>query len=305
MNNVISTKVTIFRNVKDFKFSPKLTDDNKQEIVKIIDEALKGKMSLINLKQAKAEVFKHLKTNDMIIGSTQEIYLGKKDSVAINMFSGEHLAIVSVCEGFNKKVISNAIEISQNLSDKVSFSYNDQFGYLMSDLNNLGSGIRIESDIMLSAITKINKIEQVKQNLSKLGYSLKETKYPAVFTMSTKCNLGMGEKKIFEDFENTLIKLQELECESVKMLDATNHDEMLDKINRSFAILSYAHLLSYDELFNIIVNLRMSVNLNLMTISVEKLNKLQKLVASKTNDIVSQAELKELAKNAKEVLKGE
>ena len=33
MNNVISTKVTIYRNVKDYKFEPKLEIQQKQEIV--------------------------------------------------------------------------------------------------------------------------------------------------------------------------------------------------------------------------------------------------------------------------------
>jgi len=178
-------------------------------------------------------------------------------------------------------------------------------GYLMSDLNNIGSGVNIESNIMLSAITKINKIEQVKQNLSKLGYSLKETNYPAVYSLSTRCNLGIGEKKIFEDFESTLAKLQELEIESVKMLDTANHDEMLDKVNRSVAILNSAHLLTYDELFNIIVNLRMGVNIGLISVSAEIINKLQTLITSKTNDMVSQTELKELAEKSKAILKGE
>ena len=169
----------------------------------------------------------------------------------------------------------------------------------------VGAGIKLESNIMLSAITKINKIEQVKQNVAKLGYALKETKYPAVYTLSTKCNLGISEKKIFEDFENTLIKLQELEIESVKMLDLTNHDEMLDKVNRSLAILNHAHLLTYDELYNIIVNLRMGTNLGLVDIKTEVLNKLQSLVTNKLNEIVSQTELKELAQKTKEILKGE
>ena len=138
-----------------------------------------------------------------------------------------------------------------------------------------------------------------------MGYSLKETKYPAVYTLSTNCNLGIGENKIFEDFESTLTKLQDLETESVKMIDATEHDIMLDKTSRSLAILNSAHLLSYDELYNIIVNLRMGLNLGITEIKLETLNKLQSLVLNKLNEIASQSELKELAIKTKEILKGE
>ena len=305
MNNVLRSRVIIYRNVKDFKFEPKLSVENKQKIIEILSDALKGKMSLFSVNKNEGNVFKHLKSNNLIVDSANNIFIEKEGKVAINMFSGEHISIVSACVGFDKSVILNAVELSQMLSNRVSFAYNDEYGYLMSDLNKIGSGIRVESEIMLSAIKKINKIEQVRQNLGKLGYVLKETNYPAVYRMSTKCNLGLGEKKIFEDFENTLAKLQDLEIESVKMLDVTNHDEMLDKVSRSMAILSSAHMLTYDELYNIVVNLRMGKNLGLINLKTEKLNQLQNLVTSKTNEIVAQGELIELAKKAKDILKGE
>ena len=304
MNNVLRTKAIVFRNVKDFKFESKLTNENKQQIVEMLETVLKGKMSLLNISNSDAKVINHLALNNLILPNTQNMFVSK-DSVAINLFNGEHLSIVSSCVGFDRNALTKAVETAQSLSNKISFAFSDEFGYLMSDLNKIGSGIKLESEIMLSAITKINKIEQVRNNVAKLGFSLKETSYPAVYTLSTKCNLGISEKKIFEDFENTLIKLQELEVESVKMLDVTNHDEMLDKVNRSWAILNSAHLLKYDELYNIIVNLRMGSNLGLIDIKTEKLNTLQTLVSNKLNEIVSQSELKELAQKTKEILKGE
>ncbi len=305
MNNVISTSIIIYRNVKDFKFEPKLTAENRVQIVEMLEGALKGKMSLLNLKGADGNVVKHLTNNNLLMQNTQNIFVSKNDNTLINLFNGEHVSIVSSCVGYDKIVIAKAVEISNLLSNKINFAFSDEYGYLMSDLNKIGSGIQLESMIMLSAITKINKIEQVKQNVAKLGYNLVETKYPAVYVLSTRCNLGVGENKICEDFENTLTKLQELEIESVKMADATNHDEMLDKINRSVAILNSAHLLKHDELYNIIVNLRMGLNLGISNIKYETLNQLQKLVTNKLNDIVSISEMKELATKTKEILKGD
>ena len=305
MNNVMSTKVIIYRNIKDFKFESKLMPEQKQQILEMMAKALKDKMSLLTLNQVDGQVINFLKANDLIIGNTQNLFVSKNDNLAINMFNGEHISIVSTCDGYDKNVITKAVEISQHLSNKISFSFNDEYGYLMSDISKIGTGVKIESNIMLSAITTINKMEQVKQNVAKLGYSLKETKYPAVYTLSTKCNLGISEKKIFEDFENTLSKLQDLEIESAKMIDVTSHDELLDKNLRSLAILNSAHLLSYDELYNSIVNLRMGLNAGLVKTNVETLNKLQKLVTGKLNDIVSQSELKELATKVKNILKGE
>jgi protein arginine kinase len=304
MNNVLSTRVTIFRNIKDFKFVPKLEVEQKQQILDMVEKAVHGKMALVNVANLDGEVSKNLIANDLLFANTQDLFLSK-ENLTINMFNGEHLAIASACMGFNKEVVTKAVNISQTLSNKINFAFSDEYGYLMSDLNKIGSGIRIESNIMLSAITSINKIEQVRQNVAKLGYSLNETKFPAVYTLSTRCNLGIGEKKLFEDFESTLVKLQDLETESVKMLDVANHNEMLDKTSRSIAILNSAYLLNYDELYNIIVNLRMGVNLGITNLKIETLNKLQSLVYGKINDIATQDEFVELAKKAKEILKGE
>ena len=33
MNSVVTTKVTFYRNIKDYKFSHKLNDEQKQEII--------------------------------------------------------------------------------------------------------------------------------------------------------------------------------------------------------------------------------------------------------------------------------
>ena len=305
MNNVLSSRAIVYRNLKDFKFVPKLTQNNMQEIVNVLEQHLKGKMGGLNLNQADGNVVKHLANNNLILSGTQSLFVSNKDNVSINLFNGEHLAIISSSTGFDRNLIMKASTYSQMLENKITFSFSDEFGYLTSDLNKIGSGLMIECEIMLSAITKINKIEQVRQNVAKLGYSLKETKYPAVYILSTRCNLGISEKKVYEDFENTLTKLQELEIESVKMLDATNHYEMMDKASRSMAILNSSYLLTYDELYNIIVNLRMGLNLGIINIKVETLNKLQKLVTDKINELITPTEMRELCEKTKEILKGE
>lgn len=304
MNNVIKSKVTIFRNIKDYKFTPKLDEKAVESILDIVEKNVKD-MAKIKVATQDAKTITYLLSNELINSNTHFAFVHKSKPISINMFASEHLAITSTCDGFTDEVINNAIELSHNLNNKISFAFNDEYGYLMRDVRRVGSGIKVEADIMLSALVTINKIEQVQQNVVKLGYSLKQTKQPAVFTLSTMCNLGVSEKQIFEDFKNTLKKLQDLEIESVKMLAATDHDALLDKTQRSMAILQNAHLMNYDELYNHIVNLRMGANIGLIDLKAETLNKLQKLIRQKSNDLVSVNELINLAKQAKEILKGD
>ena len=271
MNNVVLTKANIFRNLKDYKFSHKLTQTQKDEIVETV----------------------------------KQIYVNKLPNLSINLFDGEHITINCFEDGYNMQAYTKASELASELSNKLNMAYSDEYGFLMSDLTKVGAGVMLSCDICLDAIKSINKIDQVKQNLRKLGYTLSETNLDSVYELSTTCNLGFSEKQIVENFESTVQKLQDLEVESAKMQDVENHDELKDKTDRSLAILNSAHLLRSDELNKHLVILRTALNLGLVDIDVEKINKLQRLSINSTKDIVSVSDLKDLAQKTKQILKGE
>ena len=102
-----------------------------------------------------------------------------------------------------------------------------------------------------------------------------------------------------------LTKLQDIEIESAKMLDVGSHDEIMDKSLRSFAILKSAYLLTGDELNSLLSNVRTGLNLQMLEVDINKINKLQSLVYNKKTDFISQSELKKLAEQVQEILKGE
>ena len=56
MNNIIFTKAMVFRNLKDYKFVPKLEEEKKGEIVDKLSSALKGKLSALNPSTANEKV---------------------------------------------------------------------------------------------------------------------------------------------------------------------------------------------------------------------------------------------------------
>ena len=79
MNNVLSTRVTIFRNIKDFKFVPKLEVEQKQQILDIVEKAVHGKMALVNVANLDGEVSKNLIANDLLFANTQDLFLSKEN----------------------------------------------------------------------------------------------------------------------------------------------------------------------------------------------------------------------------------
>ena len=304
MNNIIYTKVNFYRNVKDYKFTPKLEEGKRQEIILKLQDVLTD-FTKIDYSQANEQIKNYITETLMLNPKNNIIFLNKKNNVAVLPFEGEHILISSQCENFSENCFNKAKEVETLLANKINLTFNDQYGYLMSDLSKLGCGVKIEAGIDLNAINQLDKIEQVKRNLAKLGYSLSETGDKNIYVLSTVCNLGYSESEVKLEFEKTLNKLQELELESAKMLDVENHDVFIDKAQRSLAILGAAHILTYDELETHISTLRLGINLNLIDLKQATINKLQALVLNKNKDYISKTELIDLANNVKNILKGE
>lgn len=300
MNSLILNKAIFYRNIKDYKFSHKLTSDQKQEIVSKLQEVLGADYSLLNISSLDNKVLNYLNENSLINKNTTTILLNKKQPICIDLFNGEHVSIVASGENCFKEA-NNVADLIQN---KISLSYSDEYGYLMSNLINIGAGVKLECDMCLDAICGINKLEQVKQNVAMLGYNLNSTNVKNCFRISTKCSLGFSEEEIYDNFIKTINKLQELEVESVKMLDVTNHDEILDNVNRSLAILNVAHMINIEELTRHLIILRTGLNLGVIEIDINKINQLQKFVINKTNYVTKEDCIK-LAEQVRAILKGE
>lgn len=304
MNNIIFTKATVVRNLKDYKFVPKLEEEKKGEIVDKLSSALKGKLSALNLSTANEKVIQSLKNNGLFNSNYQTIFVSEKDNVSISLFNEEHLSIVSTSIGYDKNTSKKVIELANFLANKVSFSYNDQYGYLMSNLNNIGTGIKLECLITLPALAKIGKIDQIKRNVRQLGYQLKGVENSVdTFSLSTICNLGFTENEICKEFDKMVSKLQDLETESAKMYDVSSHDELVDACARSVAILNSANLMNYSELKEHIKNLRLGLNLGLTNIALDRINSLQQLCVNKDSEFISKSEMLNLAKRIKEILR--
>ena len=65
MTNIISTKITVFRNLKDYKFMPKLEKEKYLEIEAKVDDVLKD-LTKINLTSTNGNTINFLNQNQIL-----------------------------------------------------------------------------------------------------------------------------------------------------------------------------------------------------------------------------------------------
>lgn len=299
MNNLIFTKISIFRNLKDYKFVSKLTDAKKEEIKEKIVKLYPNYKQIQELnKDKQANLTKFIQANSNCL-------VNEKLALAINLLNGEHVEICTISQEDLKKSFKKVKEEADFLAQNLSLAYSDEYGYLMSDITKIGNGIMLEAEISLPCIEELNKIEQIKQNLKKLGYVLSPTKFKSIYKLSTTCSLGLTETEIVEEYEKTLLKLQEIEIESAKYLDVENHDRIKDSAMRAYAILNGAYLLTEDEINTLLIKIITGYNLKMLDVNLLKLQEIQNLSYGQNKEFISQSEMKQLAEKVKNILKGE
>lgn len=302
MNNVIYTKLSIFRNLKDYKFVPKLTKEKAEEIEQKIKEVFEDFKYIENSKKDKKYIefintnyFKNTNTNCLI---------DAKNGVLINLLNGEHVEIC-VSQSNSTKALKKIKEYADTLAKNLNLAYQDNYGYLTSDLTKIGCGLMVESEIYLPCITELSKIEKIKQNLKTLGYNLKSTSNKQVYKLTSTCALGLTETEIVEEFEKTLQKLQDIENESAKFLQVDNYDKMVDETMRAYAILNNAYLLTGEEINNLLIKIITGLNLKMIDLDLVVLQKLENLAYNQNKEFMSITEMKDLAQQVKNILKGE
>lgn len=279
---------------------PKLEQEKYAEIEQKVDDAL-ANLTKINPSNTNQHTLNFLKQNKLLNSNAKAVYLNK-DNVAVNLFGGEHLCVVASCLGFDEKLNQKVSAVVTAMETKLNMAYTDQYGYLMSNIKNLGSGVQVESTICLVGLVEMGKIAQVCQNIKNLGYQIEKID-GTTYKVSTICSLGLTASETYLEFGKTLTKLAELETESEKMLYSTNTEEITDKVYRALSLLNGAYMLSFDELKTNLNLLRVGSNLGLANIKASQIDALQSLVNSKFDQFTTKQEQLELAEKVKNILK--
>lgn len=274
---IISTRVRLARNLKDYPFPCKLSEQGRQKVNEKVRAAITQsnsalqndfeyiKMSGLPPVDSVALVEKRLVSPEFISDTNgRALLLSKDKSLSIMINEEDHIRLQVIKNGLAlEEAYDTADKLDTLLDENLEFAFDEKLGYLTQCPTNLGTGMRASVMLHLPALEKSKAISRIAGSLSKLGLTIRgahgEGTEPkgALYQLSNQVTLGISEKSAIENLKNIALQLASQEEQARERLCSSI--DIQDTIARSLGILKYSMLISHDEALNLLSNVRMGV----------------------------------------------
>jgi protein arginine kinase len=283
---VISSRVRLARNLKEYPFSAKLTGKQATELV----EKAKAAAQLIEAHSDRkyyscsadvlgdtektALVERHI-ISPLLVAKEQStgLILSEDESISIMVNEEDHFRIQSITGGMNiGAAFLAANKIDDITSDIFEFAFHEKYGYLTSCPTNVGTGLRASYMMFLPALTVAGKIIKLAEELGQYGIALRGTYGEAsksvgsLYQISNQKTLGSTEKEIMDALDRIVEQVMKQERRQREYILTNNYDEFEDKVHRSYGVLKYATQLSSSDAMTLLAQLKLGMDMNLINL---------------------------------------
>ena len=276
---IISTRARLARNLADFMFPSKLSEEDTQRVISLIYDAssFNPNYNLIRLNETSTASRRLLKDKNILSSrDCGAILLNPSNEASFCLINeSDHLKMVEFLPGFAvTQAFTSCYEKDELFQNKLQFAGSFELGYLTSRLRDLGSGLKITIRIFIPAIVLSGKLKEVSDFLSE-----KQCFLTAIF-QSTSSNA---------DFSNFIFDLSSTnsfagnELDQLAIIEAAgeyvlkterkisaefadnNPTVVLNFFRQSFAKAMNSLLLSYQEAVDIISCAKWALSQKLFT----------------------------------------
>ena len=276
-NEVISTRVRLARNLKDYPFPCRLSEQGRKKVIEKVTSAIRDSNSsiasdfnLIKLDdlteaQGVSLVERHLVSPEFISETEgRALLLSKDESMSIMINEEDHIRLQVITDGLSlEQAYDTADKLDTLLDENLEFAFDDKLGYLTQCPTNLGTVMRASVMLHLPALENSRTIVRIAGNLSKLGLTIRgaygEGSEPSgsLYQLSNQVTLGISEKAAIENLENITKQLVSQEQQARERL--AKSIDIQDSVSRSLGLLKSAMVMTHDEALKLLSNVRFGI----------------------------------------------
>lgn len=294
---VLSSKILLSRNLSDLPFPNKLNyikgRDNGKNIYNVLKKELTDEdLTLYEIWNKNEDFGKQYLERDLITekliknSDKSSFILNREENISIMINEKDHINLQCISEGLS---LEEAFEKAMNIDDKIEhnfdYAFDEKLGYLTSSPENIGTGMKASVILHLPALTMSEEIKRISKDLRKADFNIKgvyldgTNVYGNLYRITNKLSLGLSEEDIINKLKQEVLNIIKEENKFREILLSKCKYELEDKVYRSYGILRSAVLLDYKETVELISNVRLGIELSLMEIGQNTLDKLLMLIS--------------------------
>ena len=276
---VTSTRIRLARNFAGYPFPHKLDEKLASEIVYLVEKALgkidnfqKNTISQLSEEEATLLQEQHLISPALIRNKRRSVaFLSADNSISVMVNEEDHLREQYIHKGFDLyKAYERISGIDEALSSAYNFAYDKKLGYLTACPSNVGTGMRASVMMFLPGLTQNGGLKAVLPTLKENGLTVRgtfgegSTTEGCIYQISNERTLGVSEKDILDAVIDTTKMLCKQEGKAREEMLKKSGAELKDKCLRSFGTLTNCAILSVEELYSKLLEVRLGIALGFL-----------------------------------------
>ncbi len=281
-NIVVTSRIRLARNLKNYKFPVKITSEEAEKVVQEVDNAIKRinlnyeltYMKDLNSTEKSALVENHLISPALAEKERAAFLLSQDKKVSIMLNEEDHIRIQTLSPGLSLKEcwdLSNKID--DVIEESVDYAFDTELGYVTSCPTNMGTGMRASVMVHLPALSITNQIEKLLYGVSQLGVAVRGVygegtkSIGHLYQISNQGTLGAGEETLIEKITQIVNQIIEKEVRLREHLKKNNYDEIEDEVYRAYGLLTNARRMTAEESMKLLSILKLGKEMDIIELS--------------------------------------
>lgn len=276
---VVSSNVKFRRNLVGFNF-PSTLDEltgvkvlNKlaDTILKLDDEYKIYKTKTLSEIDRNIMFEKGLLSNRIL--STYDYsatILSKDEDISIMLNEDDHIVESCTKKGLNLILAYDTLNLIDNdILSRLDIAFDDSFGFLTSNIGQVGTGLEVCVRLFLPGLKITNKIKNVQAEINSQGFDVqisgdsivKDNEY--LFSISNSQTIGKRESDYIIKITEIVIRICEMEIMARnELLSKAYVDDVKDRVFRAWGIATNCYKISSSEAQKVLTELKIGVALN-------------------------------------------
>ena len=277
---VLSSRIRLARNLKDYHFPIIQTDEEAKQITnvfkeKFLNQKVKSfgnfellKMNELQPIQRRVLVEKHLISPNLAGTEFGACLLSESEHISIMLNEEDHVRIQCLFSGLQlSKAWQSANKMDTWIEEAVEYAFDESLGYITSCPTNVGTGLRASVMMHLPALVLTKRMNRIIQAIQQLGlvvrgiYGEGSEALGNIFQVSNQITLGKSEEDIIADLESVVHQLIQQERVARELIMKNSSIELEDKVYRSYGVLANSRLIQSAEAATCLSDMRLGIDL--------------------------------------------